>query len=217
MHLLSVPCAPGALKDTAMGRNKQVSDEDVLKAAQDVFVERGFGASTREIARRAGISEAVLYQRHRTKLDLFFAAMIPPPIELAGVSDARRDQGVFAELEALAVEIMKYFREAMPVLLQLVTHPSFNLAELADRGTRMPLHRLGEAVAACLERHRGQGTITADSDRVQAAALTLLATLHSLALFERMGVHGGSFPDLAVKNIVGLIAAGLAPEKGDEP
>src|SRR3990172_4762081 len=115
VHLLSAPCAPGALKDSAMGRNKQVSDEDVLKAAQDVFVERGFGASTREIARRAGISEAVLYQRHRTKLDLFFAAMIPPPIELAGVPDARRDQGVFAELEALAVEIMKYFREAMPV------------------------------------------------------------------------------------------------------
>jgi AcrR family transcriptional regulator len=48
-----------------MGRNKQVSDEAVLEAAKAVFVEQGFGASTREVARRAGISEAVLYQRYK--------------------------------------------------------------------------------------------------------------------------------------------------------
>jgi hypothetical protein len=62
-----------------------------------------------------------------------------------------------------------------------------------------------------------QGSITADSARVQAATLTLLSTLHSLALFERMGIHGGAFPDAAVRNIVGLIVAGLAPEKGSRP
>jgi hypothetical protein len=39
--------------------------------------------------------------------------------------------------------------------------------------------------------------------------LTLLASLHSLALFERIGVHGGAFPDRAVKNIVSLIVAGI--------
>jgi AcrR family transcriptional regulator len=197
-----------------MGRNKQISDEAVLKAARDSFVEAGFGASTREIARRAGISEAVLYQRHKTKLDLFFAAMIPPPIELEDERGARRNRSATAELEALAIQIMKYFREAMPVLMQLVMHPSFNLADLADRETRLPLHGLAQTVGACLERHRAAGAITADSRRIQAAALTLLATLHSLALFERMGVHGGSFPDKAIKNIVGLIADGLAAEKG---
>jgi AcrR family transcriptional regulator len=196
-----------------MGRNKQVSDEAVLNTARDVFVEQGFGASTREVARRAGISEAVLYQRYKTKIDLFFAAMIPPPIDFAGEHADHRGQDIVAELGSLAIEIMRYFRAAMPVFLQLVTHPSFNLAELADRGTRMPLHRLGEAVSACLERRRAEGTITANADRVQAATLTLLSTLHSLALFERMGIHGGSFPDVAVKHIVSLIAAGLAPQK----
>jgi hypothetical protein len=29
-----------------------------------------------------------------------------------------------------------------------------------------------------------------------------------------MGVHGGGFPDQAVKNIVGLIAAGLIGKEG---
>ena len=197
-----------------MGRTKTVSDEAVLKAARDIFVEKGYGSSTREIARRAGISEAVLYQRYRTKLDLFFAAMIPPPLDLAERRGGGSGQDFAAELDGLALEIMAYFRNAMPVLLQLVTHPSFNMAELVDRETRLPLHRLGQAVAECIERQRG---ITADADRVQAATLTLLATLHSLALFEHMGIHGGSFPDQAVKNIVNLIAAGLTAKKGIRP
>lgn len=197
-----------------MGRNKQVSDEAVLSAAKAVFVEQGFGASTREVARRAGISEAVLYQRYKTKLELFFAAMIPPPFDLARDPDSRADGSAAEDLGVVAVSIMRYFREAMPVLLQLVTHPSFKLADLADRDSRLPVHGLGEAIAACLERHRQRGSITSDSARVQAATLTLVSTLHSLALFERMGFHGGSFPEAVVHNIVGLIVCGLTPEKG---
>jgi AcrR family transcriptional regulator len=200
-----------------MGRHKQVSDEAVLLAAREVFTEAGFGASTRTIARRAGISEAVLYQRHKTKIDLFFAAMIPPPLELAVQRAPGRRRAVLPELEALAIEILGYFRGAMPVLLQLVTHPRFQLSDLVDGERRMPLHRLGDAVIACIEGHREEGRITADSQRVQAAALTLLASLHSLALFERIGVHGGAFPDRAVKNIVGLIVAGLTATGGNAP
>jgi AcrR family transcriptional regulator len=197
-----------------MGRSKQVSDQAVLEAAREVFVEKGFGAPTREIARRAGISEAVLYQRHRTKLDLFFAAMIPPPIDLACKLGDRPAKGFTAELEALAVEIMTYFRNAMPVLLQLVTHPAFSLDELASREAQLPVHTLGKALTECIGRHRDQAVAHADRRRIETATLTLLATLHSLALFERMGIHGGSFSDQAVKNIVGLIAAGLTAPKG---
>ena len=199
-----------------MGRNKQVSDEAVLEAAKAVFVEQGFGASTREVARRAGISEAVLYQRYKTKVGLFFAAMVPPPIELAAATGAGQPS-VTADLHDLAASIMRYFRDAMPVLLQVVTHPSFNLADLADRESRLPLQSLGEAIAACLERHRNRGAITANVARVQAATLTLLSTLHSLALFERMGAHGGLFPEAVVQDIVGLIVDGLTPEKGISP
>jgi len=193
-----------------MGRNKRVSDEAVLEAARAVFVEHGFGASTREVAHRAGISEAVLYQRFKTKVALFFAAMIPPPIEIPRV--ARGTPNLEKELGALATGMMRYFRDAMPVFLQVMTHPSFSLCDLAHRESHLKLHGLIDAIAACLERHRVRGAIRSDGARIQAATLTLLSTLHSLALFERMGVHGGSFPDKAVRNIVGLIVAGLARE-----
>ena len=55
-----------------MGRPKLIEDEELLSAAREVFVEKGIGASTREIAAKAGISEAVIFQRHDTKADLFF-------------------------------------------------------------------------------------------------------------------------------------------------
>ena len=198
-----------------MGRIKQVSDDALLTAAREIFAEKGFGASTREIARHAGISEAVLYQRHKTKLDLFFAAMVPPPIDLEAGSGGGADQTLLQDLGELATQIMAYFRGAMPVLLQLVTHPSFSVDHLAERQSHLPLNGMGAAVLRCLERHRAKGHTTHDVGRVQAATLTLMATLHSLALFERMGIHGGSFPEHALNNIVNLIAAGLAPDKGD--
>src|SRR5262245_16666657 len=60
-----------------MGRQKTISDEEVLRIARDVFLEKGHIATTREIAQAAGISEAILYQRFGSKQELFFTAMRP--------------------------------------------------------------------------------------------------------------------------------------------
>jgi AcrR family transcriptional regulator len=50
--------------------------EDVLVAARDVFAEHGLsGASTDEIARRAGISQPYLFRLFRTKKELFIASV----------------------------------------------------------------------------------------------------------------------------------------------
>jgi AcrR family transcriptional regulator len=50
--------------------------EEVLEVARDVFAEHGHaGASTDEIARRAGISQPYLFRLFGTKKDLFIAAI----------------------------------------------------------------------------------------------------------------------------------------------
>jgi AcrR family transcriptional regulator len=50
--------------------------EDVLEAAREVFAQHGLsGASTDEIARRAGISQPYLFRLFRTKKELFIAAI----------------------------------------------------------------------------------------------------------------------------------------------
>ena len=53
-----------------MGRTKTVDDDELLRRAREVFRQSGHTASTREVARAAGISQAVLYQRFGSKNNL---------------------------------------------------------------------------------------------------------------------------------------------------
>ena len=64
--------------EMAVAERKTASErrEDVLEAARDVFAEHGLsGASTDEIARRAGISQPYLFRLFRTKKELFIASI----------------------------------------------------------------------------------------------------------------------------------------------
>jgi AcrR family transcriptional regulator len=55
-------------------KSKEERREEILDAAQHVFAERGYqGASTEEIARRAGISQPYIFRLFGTKKDLFIA------------------------------------------------------------------------------------------------------------------------------------------------
>ena len=60
-----------------MTRPKTITDEELLAVARTVFRAQGHTASTRSIARAAGVSEGILYQRFGNKEELFFAAMAP--------------------------------------------------------------------------------------------------------------------------------------------
>jgi len=57
------------------GRPPSISDDAILEAARGVFLEQGVGATTAEIARRASISESVLFHRYKTKEALFMAVL----------------------------------------------------------------------------------------------------------------------------------------------
>src|SRR5438445_3265288 len=56
-------------------KSKDERREEILDAAMEVFAEQGYqGASTEEIARRAGISQPYVFRLFGTKKDLFIAA-----------------------------------------------------------------------------------------------------------------------------------------------
>lgn len=61
---------------TAERKSADERREQVLDAALEVFADRGLaGASTDEIARRAGISQPYLFRLFRTKKELFIASV----------------------------------------------------------------------------------------------------------------------------------------------
>src|SRR3954467_9416148 len=55
------------------GRPLSLSDDALLDVARDVFLERGLEATTSDIAKRARISESVIFYRYKTKEALFSA------------------------------------------------------------------------------------------------------------------------------------------------
>jgi AcrR family transcriptional regulator len=193
-----------------MGRRKRVGDDALLAVAREVFVEKGIAASTRDIARRAGISEAVIYQRHPTKAHLFFAAMVPPALNVEALLSApAHDRSVVEQLEGIALGMMTYFREVVPILLRLVTHPEFDVEQFAQQHPDSPFGRMHLGLMQYLESQRARGRIVAE--HVGPAALTLFAALHSLAVLERLGVHGGTFDDAVIRAMVRSLWTGLAP------
>ena len=55
-------------------KSKEERREEILDVAMEVFAEKGYhGASTEEIARRAGISQPYVFRLFRTKKELFIA------------------------------------------------------------------------------------------------------------------------------------------------
>lgn len=102
-----------------MARPRTISDQQIVDAAREVFLEQGFSATTAEIARRAGVSEGTLFKRFATKEDLF--------AETVGLTEGREwhkeitglvGQGdLCANLKRLAWLIVRTARIILPPLM----------------------------------------------------------------------------------------------------
>jgi AcrR family transcriptional regulator len=190
-----------------MGRQKTISDEDVLHIARGIFRARGHTATTREIAQAAGISEAVLYQRFGSKDQLFFAAMHPrgPDVELLlGPADPPDDARAY--LRAAVVRMGEHFAEVIPLALRVMTHPSFDPTDLARPRTGGP-PSLVDGLAGRLSSLARRGRITAPSPAVAARLLVSLA--HDWALGRALGMSSRGVREL--KEMVDVLWEGLRP------
>jgi AcrR family transcriptional regulator len=183
-----------------MTRTRTISDEALLEAARDVFCRRGFAASTTEIARRARVSQGVLFQRYATKAELFFAAMVPPAVDLRPRLEGWLAKGDMAwALEQLMAALLDYFRAAVPVLMALATHPDFDFEAFARRHPASSLAALRADMVAFFEMARARGLETERDPG--ATSLVLIASMCGMALFERVGVHGGHFPPVLITRV----------------
>ena len=162
-----------------MPRPKSISDESILDAARHVFQRDGHAAATRAVAKEAGISQAVLYQRFGSKEQLFCAAMLPADVDFEALLDESRARSARAFLEQIALRLYRHLRVHLPIVLQAASHPSFNASELSEAHQRHA-SRLHSALASRLEALRQEGKL-GDLAPDHLAA-TLVAIVHSQAL-----------------------------------
>lgn len=195
-----------------MGRHRTIDDSELLEVARRVFQEQGHTATTRDVARAAGISQSVLYQRFPTKDDLFFAAMLPPPPNLETLlgHEDEAQQGVDLHLSGIAVRMLAYFESVAPAILHVVTHPAFDPSAIAHAHEHILASKLVEGLAGRILALQRRGFVA--SVDAHATAEAFVAAIHSIAIFH---VLSGADPDSAdgdrVQRFVQVFWHGLMP------
>ena len=105
--------------------------------------------------------------------------------------------------------ILDYYREVIPIMLPLITHPDIGLHQVVNHGGRDPVLAITGALAKCIAAEAQKGRMRAGDSF--AAASSLVAILHSVALFEIMGFHDGAIPADGIKAMLEELWNGLAP------
>lgn len=156
----------------------------MLDAAAHVMRTRGLAnATTKEIAKAAGFSEAALYKHFRDKTDLFLAVLgerIPSPLaSVLGKLDQRVGQGEVTEtLKEIAEAAITFYRHGFPMAASLFADPKLLTAyrEVLRARDAGPQH-VSRAVAAYLAAEQQAGRIQPTADPAAAAALLVGACL----------------------------------------
>ncbi|MBI5795511.1 MAG: TetR/AcrR family transcriptional regulator [Planctomycetes bacterium] len=197
-----------------MGRPKIIETDDLLRIARETFLEKGVGAPISEIAKRAGISEAAIFKRFPTKSGLFFAALGFPKIDVRGEVEKRSaGKNTIQKLEAILLLFLEYLIESMPILTTLISHPSFNPAEFAEKFPEAPINSLVTELARFLESEKLAGRI-GNCDPLVVAGV-LFSSIHSFAMFEYMGIHktDDNSNRTRVQLLVKVLFEGIKPTK----
>lgn len=194
-----------------MGRSRTITNKQILEAARQVFLAEGFGASTIEIARRAGVSEGSIFKRFSTKEDLFFAAMgeVNTPQWVRSLETLPGQGDIRENLIAISFRMIEFLSEAVPQVVMLHSRgilppdrPDLNESPLA--------HNL-RALTAFFEEEIKLGRIRACNP--EAPARFLLGALTSQVLMKQANAaKGGVVIDPAhIEELVDSLWCGIAP------
>jgi AcrR family transcriptional regulator len=105
-----------------MARPPKITTEAILTAARQVFLAQGVGASTVEIAEKAGISEASIFKRFGTKQALFLAAMgAETPKWVKELPHQVPTTAIKTELTDISTQMLDFYRVVLPRVMMMMT------------------------------------------------------------------------------------------------
>jgi AcrR family transcriptional regulator len=192
-------------------RERQAS---IISAAASLFAAKGFnGTTTREIAHKAGISEALVFKHFPTKRALY-AAILAEKVQLSQLMDSveaaaekRDDAQVFRLIASFRIH-----RGADPTLLRLLLFSALEGHELSDMFFRNRHRIFYEYLAGYIARRAEEGAFRAVEPLLAAQAFIGIIVYHRI-LHEIFKVPLHCSPEEAVAAYVELFLDGLRTSK----
>ena len=196
-----------------MPRPQAFTDDQLLAAAREVFLERGVLATSAEVAARAGVAEGTLFYRFKTKAALFQAALradMEEPHWLQGLAQRVGRPDLPTTLYELGLGILAHFRKAVPLLMMQWSNPP---RASAPTPALEPLPtRAVRQLAAFFEAEMHAGRLR-ERDADVTARLFLGGFLHFA--FQEALVPDAHAPHRSaepyVREVVALLLEGLTP------
>src|SRR6266567_4256423 len=156
----------------------------IVRSAIHLFAEKGFrGATTRELAAAAGITEPVLYQHFRAKSDLYSAIIEAKAaevsshaLELQQLAQRSDDQAFFGTLGEL---ILKRYEDD-PELSRLLFFSSLERHELSDLFFERLYIRFYKLVTGYIRRRIREGGFRKVNPEIAARGLIGMISYHGL-------------------------------------
>ncbi|MEZ4301791.1 MAG: helix-turn-helix domain-containing protein [Polyangiaceae bacterium] len=199
-----------------MARTATIRDETILDAAREVFLARGVQGTTAEVAERAGISEGTIFNRFRSKDELFRAAMMQPGAAIPWAATLDRPvegTDTRTRMIELGLDIIDFFRKLMPLMMMSWSnrgpHKVPGLLEQPDPPPAVAMRRL----MAYFESEARAGRIRPTNAAVLAR--TFLGGLQNFVFFELLLAGREPSPlgaDEFVRGHVALLWSAIAPE-----
>jgi AcrR family transcriptional regulator len=190
--------------------------ERLIAATTRLMCERGLArTSTRDIARAAGVAEGALYHHFADKAGLLLAVIQAGMGEFKQVVDSLALQvgrrSVRANLEQVARAALEFHLRVAPMVCSLYSDRTLLLRvrQILERDKLGP-GESGAALAAYLEAEQRLGRVAAGANP-RAAAELLLAGCFQAAMREHFSCQAAA-PKHGVRDMVGALIAGLAPE-----
>ncbi|WP_327287958.1 TetR/AcrR family transcriptional regulator [Streptomyces sp. NBC_01198] len=184
--------------------------ERILDAAAAVMRENGVAhATTKQIARAAGYSEALLYKHFRDKEEILLHVLQERmPAFPAGAVPG--EGTVEANLVAVTHAALRFYLSGFPMMASMVAQPTLMAAARENltaygAGPQRPVHMLADY----LRGEQKLGRVPADSTPDAAAALLMGACFQQA--FLRYFAGGPDFPETAAAELVAGLIRTLAP------
>jgi AcrR family transcriptional regulator len=185
----------------------------LLEATLAVVADVGYAhASTRAIARAAGVSEGTIYRHFPDKAALFFAAALEPSAsvldELAGLPAMAGQRTLTDNLADALVRLAELEERVIPLEIAVLSDPELAEQRRSAAAAAGPIAAgPPQAIADYLREEQRLGRVRDELDAVEVAVL-LLAVLFGLAVTARM--TGQAIEAPRIEAAVATIVQGLA-------